>query len=736
MAYTFNNYQHSLGERVVLNETFEMVNDPPGLKTIKLYQHQRTLVKAMLDLEERRGVVIRDNTDYSSITADPLFLETSAMVLSAEFGTGKTIMVLAMILYKPIPRATPFHVNLCGINCHEMPIYRNRKQPVEFKLEINRRFIGDDVLLKPNLIVVGSSVLIQWQQAIENFTSLKIFMISDYYSLCKFKKIYDENKVNIYDIILLKNGNVTGNLNWMDSTTSYHSLISVIGEMTISKCWSRVIYDDFDTISIPADAHAINSLFTIYISATTRKQKFKPCSTALINRISTGHIPLINISYDHYLFTNFNLNNSNEFTEMSTRITIMECYKYVYSNPDDNCLRLLGAMSDEEASNVMEMLNGDAVGTAADALGIKSTSAIDIFQHILQKKYDSYMKNKQILAIIGKIKADILPTLGPHRKNKQHSAEKIRELEKIIVSKRIPPTEMFKFYSLTLERFISDQSEEYTYKVEQDGLALERVIDNVKEGECQICRLPLEGEGVFIIRCCGLIVCDVCGIKGNQLKHNGGKNKGIYGTCANCRAHIDPRCDLVFLDPGFDIESIISEKEKDIVVEEIEQEIVDITVKEIKNPKLKALSEIIVGAIPENQIVVNNNIPKLLRGKISIPQSDDIEKKILVFANYNETLGHIEDLLVDMNVKFLKLGGTYKEKAETVEKFKTYGQILLVNSQQNCAGLNIQFCTDIVLFHRINDENITGQVVGRGQRLGRSHNLKLHYLLYNNESSV
>jgi hypothetical protein len=56
---------------------------------------------------------------------------------------------------------------------------------------------------------------------------------------------------------------------------------------------------------------------------------------------------------------------------------------------------------------------------------------------------------------------------------------------------------------------------DYLLQKEQDGLAINRVIDNIKEGSCQVCSLPLEDMDAFIVRCCGLIVCDVCGIKGN-----------------------------------------------------------------------------------------------------------------------------------------------------------------------------------------------------------------------------
>jgi uncharacterized DUF497 family protein len=73
---------------------------------------------------------------------------------------------------------------------------------------------------------------------------------------------------------------------------------------------------------------------------------------------------------------------------------------------------------------------------------------------------------------------------------------------------------------------------------------------------------------------------------------------------------------------------------------------------------------------------------------------------------------------------------------ETVRKFKTYGSVLLINSQQHCAGLNLQMATDVAFTHKIIDENVESQVAGRAQRIGRTCNLNIHYLFYQNEKNM
>jgi hypothetical protein len=272
---------------------------------------------------------------------------------------------------------------------------------------------------------------------------LKVFSIGNVHQLEKFQKMYQDRKLKVFDIILLKNGTVTGNFTLPGETPgeekNYRSLVSVIGKMTASSCWSRVIYDDFDTIKIPTGSGAINALFSAYVSATNKDAppvknqviKYKNLVDALENRPA----PLSLILRDKPLFTNFNIRNNAAFVEMSTKIPIVKKFRYVYANPDDNYIRLLGAMGEQDAQNLMEMLNGDAISTAAEAMGIKSASVADIFQRMLDKKYERYMNDQYVLENIEKVRTQIVPTLDPHPEGKKHSATEIDAIRSSIAKK-------------------------------------------------------------------------------------------------------------------------------------------------------------------------------------------------------------------------------------------------------------------------------------------------------------
>jgi hypothetical protein len=58
--------------------------------------------------------------------------------------------------------------------------------------------------------------------------------------------------------------------------------------------------------------------------------------------------------------------------------------------------------------------------------------------------------------------------------------------------------------------------------------------------------------------------------------------------------------------------------------------------------------------------------------------------------------------------------------------------VLLLNSEFCASGINLENTTDIVLYHSMN-KNRTTQVIGRGQRPGRTCSLNIWKLCYENE---
>src|ERR1700743_3013148 len=170
-TYSILDVSHRLHKITELTENFDGVDTPIGFNDVQLYPHQKTAVKALLDLEDKK-VLLMENVKYTEVTIHNIVVESSALVLSEKFGAGKTIIILALILIKPIPKAFPAYVNSIIINFASR--YNTDNGVNKFQHEIVKR-IGGQCLIRPNLIVVGSSVLVQWANAIANSTNLRCF---------------------------------------------------------------------------------------------------------------------------------------------------------------------------------------------------------------------------------------------------------------------------------------------------------------------------------------------------------------------------------------------------------------------------------------------------------------------------------------------------------------------------------------------------------------------------------
>ncbi len=744
---------HLFGERSDVPRHSPAADTPAGLIDIELYPHQKTLLQAILDVEDARILKIRTLGVTAQLYQNPkhgTIAETRALVISDQFGSGKTIVILSLILLRPIPRAYPTHINqlinptgsATTLN-GAAAVWTHAPTTSAFKHEIVRRFTGRGALIKPNLIVVGSSVLVQWREAIATFTSLSVLTIGDYYDLVKFYALYREGKLGGYDIVLLKNGYVTGNFKLEGEdpamTPTYRSLVSVIYKMTRLDVWSRVIYDDFDTINIPPGAPMIHSLFSLFISATTKAdlsvKEPEITYTSITSALEDRPVPLTRITADSVLFTTFNLRNEVDYVDESINIPRAEIWLYVYNNQDDNYINLIGAMGNE-ADIIAEMLNGDAIATAAEALGIVSTSVADIFQRMLDKKYTKYLHDQHVLNTIDRFR-EYIKTLKPHPEGRLHSLVEQDSMRSLIAKKQVPTTD---FYSVALMRLCDELTVEWRAAKERDGVVIDRVISNVRESMCQICRLEREyGDmDMFIVRCCGLIVCSDCGVRGNRIMKRYDATLGreiMSGKCSNCSAVVYPSRDLIFVDKSFDLGKLLGAN-----VDELEAPTVapvSATSRQydaINNPKLRALMAIIAGQTAEGKRAYNIKIPRLIEGRVDRPQKAGQPRKVLVFANYDETLELIQNTFKEYKVNYLRLHGSYRDKADTIKQFRVSGQVLLINSQQQCAGINIEFATDIVYFHKIIDKNIMAQGAGRAQRIGREHNLQIHVLTYTNET--
>jgi len=106
----------------------------------------------------------------------------------------------------------------------------------------------------------------------------------------------------------------------------------------------------------------------------------------------------------------------------------------------------------------------------------------------------------------------------------------------------------------------------------------------------------------------------------------------------------------------------------------------------------------------------------------------------IVFANYVETFVKIEKKLKEFGISYHILKGQASVVKKNIDDFKEKKvKVLMLNAEYFGAGMNLQMTTDLVMFHRFRYE-MEEQIIGRAQRLGRTTQLNVYYLLHDNES--
>jgi SNF2 family DNA or RNA helicase len=709
-----NNHRYVTNDvSVHLNADFSKVDHVPGLKTT-LYQHQQTAVKSMLDLEFKRSFT---QTLHKNIINEITYkIAYNVAVLSEPVGSGKTIDILAVICLSKIPRAVPDIMELkTPKSNHSIGFVR-----CKFKK-----------FLKPTLIFVGGSVMKQWEYAIKLFTNLKVFSVN---SVIELKILFDmiSNKtVNDFDIILVKNGKITvpiqlpnniklENKNKISQPYIYN-LIANLREY----CWARVVIDDFDTIRLPHNAGIVRGIFTWYISSTRKSMEIRTNTRKDYQLASDWLIyhdyGCANIMYNNFLFSKLNVRNDINYLKSTTQMPCPKFHVALFKNPNDRFISLLTSMDDSEVNHITEMLNGDAIGTAAEAAGIKTNSIADIFSRILGNKFEQYKFAGALMEFI--------------------DYQQSNEDERISIKNNPDPNDTYgkkdlldfrdiEYKYVGIKPLLIDTHKEYKEVKDNSGLAIQRVKDNIKHGTCPVCRMDLEESNeIIIVKCCNAVFCGNCGITAQKL--NDKYNKLQNGTCSNCRSTLTIK-DLLYIGDDLSLDDIEEENFSD---EELDDEVIDKIKGQSKKNRSKytAIIDVINGeSIPED-IRVDLHIPNMMKGANYLREA--CTRKVLIFANFDETLNKVINELEENNIKYWHLAGGINEISKTSIAFTECIEkcALVINSTKHCSGLNLQTATDLIFAHTMHDQSVESQVAGRGHRLGRTSPLNIWYFSYENE---
>ena len=126
------------------------------------------------------------------------------------------------------------------------------------------------------------------------------------------------------------------------------------------------------------------------------------------------------------------------------------------------------------------------------------------------------------------------------------------------------------------------------------------------------------------------------------------------------------------------------------------------------------------------------NLKKIIESQMKKPKF-----KMLIFSEHSNSFTNMVDLLDSLNLKWSFVVGTSTSIEKKIRLFKDCEgpdkiDVLLLDAQYCANGINLENSTDIVIYHMMNKDR-TAQIIGRGQRPGRTKPLDVWKLCYDNE---
>lgn len=728
---------------LMLDENFRKVSYIKGLNT-NLQEHQQTLVAAMIELENTRRLKCSMET-----------IEFNSALLSERVGAGKTIIMLVVILANKVPM---YPILLSGQNYQS---FRNIKISRDYE-NTNVHYypvitFKPKTTLKCNLIFVGKSVIHQWVRAIKQFTNLTYFAVYSVIELRTLIRMITQQTVNKYDIIIVSHVQITVDLNMPDhiefeniNICKNPYMLNIIGNLR-DVVWNRVIYDDFDNMKHALMYTEIHGLFHWYISATKRVDAKMDSDMNYVNSYKESYSidkpynrpswPVLN----PYLQSWLNLRCTDEYSKRSTNMLDPKIYLCQLFNPNFNYLSALNGVNDNDIVNVSEMLNSDAIQTAASNVGIKTDNVSDIFAKLLGDKFDRYRDIREMLKFLQTARFCEKKDMPNKRDGDENKAPAFNE-------QNLRRQQLPRYKYPDLDKMINTVEAEYKIEMTKMNQIVQRIRRNVTEDkDCPICLTELnQCRSTMIMTCCGIVMCMACGLDAQKLirklNDNNVDKKNMFqqGVCSQCRANITIK-NVIYLSDSCDINDILNE-DQDINRKIKHEEKVREEKKPIhddedmpddgsssKRSKIQVVLDIVRGKKPREAKRSSTYIPNMVRGTNYMLPKD--YEKVIIFANYDETFSKLVDVFKEHNIKFWQLHGTGKMIDDTSNEFIQYqsNSALLVNGIKYCSGLNLQSATSLIFIHSMADMNITAQAVGRVQRIGRKSNINIYFILYDNE---
>ena len=725
-SYYGENDYNLVVERIKMgnvNPNSTITSTPENLK-MDLKLHQKRL---LFEMKEKEKMLHRTSNGINM------------GVISDKVGSGKSVLILALIADSKCVENNNMYSNKM---IHKPPRYASF-----YGFDYNKENI-----INTNLIVVPHNIYHQWCEYINRDTNLKFYGISTVNDLRKL----DINELNNYDITLVKSTKYTEFMNLvyeingqieyktvdyrtqllstndksginmnlkkklysaycsfsnqtfgMEFVQNLQSIKDALNQTNINEMedklniidnylldnvryidgpiFQRVIIDEADSIRIP-NCPVAYGLYNWFVTSSVEDLLYPSgkkdyYSNKIIAKGITG-LGFIkqtfaeNCRRDLVQFMQHNfLKNNDKFVEDSFNLPD-PIYKKIecYTPPE------LKILHDVAIPEVVNALNAGDKESAIKMAGCQVSNENSIVDIVLSK-LNNDLKNKEakieekksdfseINKDINKISTEISELNQLHKEGMDH-VYSVNEKKEIYEKLKSKKSSCKK----SIEN-LENQCKDIKFKLD----SMKTRITNIDEKECPICSDIVNNPAMT--PCCKNIFCFECITMAINFDSQH-KNQ-----CPFCRQTIK----LSNL-------TVIDTKKKNIILDENEE----------------------------------NKLPTKIESLISIIKEKE-NGKFLVFSEYDNTFPDIVCKLEENNITYSHIYGSGGHIKNIVNSYKNGDiKVLFLNAKHYGSGLNLQMSTDIIVYHRMT-KDLEMQVIGRGQRLGRSDPLTVNYLCYEHE---
>ena len=454
-----------------------------------------------------------------------------------------------------------------------------------------------------------------------------------------------------------------------DTSQVHGKILNYVIKIKKGLVWNRVVYDEADTIAIGNSSRVWSRVY--WMMTASYQYIIKPLSQPPPHRTGfiRGGIDLQvpqPFYLQHCIYT-----NELPFLERGFSIPdVVETQIACFTSREEL------AASAANMENVLEAIQAGDTNSAIALCGISEhSSETGIIERMETSLKNEITKNEELLTK----KRDQLARIN---EGVTQVVQAIRDLGEI--SNITEPETLLRYQQLLEEQQVFNRNKMRIASIIRrqerivDSLQrrLTNMVERVKESldqDCPICMEKILDGKKAVLNCCSQTFCVDCLMQ--QIAAY--RHRTTTAPCPNCREKLTTKTFTV-----------------------------------LKQSKKSSIEE--RKRLPYKQEALKTLL-------------DDPEKsQVLLFSNHDGSFEQCKSVFDQHDIKYAILDGSSGAIQNKIKKWKNGKlRVLCLHAQNFGTGLNLQDATDLVIYHKIKQEALEKQIIGRAQRPGRTSALRI-----------